>query len=65
MQQYNCEKAKSTVMYNLLFFRHMEVMLMVSKLTSASCYSVVGLKLTCKYRFNFDNDKYVFKNVFN
>ena len=38
---------------------------MVSKLASASCYSVVGLKLTCKYRFNFDNDKYVFKNVFN
>ena len=52
-------------MYNLFFSRHMEVMLMVSKLTSAFCFSVVGLKLTCKYRFNFDNDKYVFKNVLN
>ena len=29
---------------------------MVSKLTSTFCFSVVGLKLTCKYRFNFDND---------
>ena len=62
---YNCEKAKFTVMYNLFCFRHMKVMLMVSKLTSAFCFSVVSLKLTCKHRFNFDNDKYVFKNVLN
>ena len=37
---------------------HMEVI-------SAFCFSVVGLKLTCKYHLNFDNNKYVFKNVLN
>ena len=59
------QSLQSCIPGNLFFFRHMEVMMMVSKLTIAFCCSVVGLKLTCKYRLNFDNDKYLFKNVLN
>ena len=54
--------SQSCIPGNLFFFFwHMEVMLMVSKLTIAFCCSVVSLKLTCKYHLNFDNNKYLFR----